>query len=1402
MGLLQRLRSATLGSLSSPNATSIDASDKHSGKTVGRNVSGVEALSDKEVSTTRASSKARHTGSLNVKHRSSSSTGGSPPRRQSHRAISSASSVPGSPSRRHYSSERTSASKSTTGASGRRGRPSSKPSKPWGQSRSTSPAISRRQDSPGEAQGGAVRQHDAIVRQQEAAVRLSRGSAAHQSSGFTRHKSSSSPPYSLSTAYQERHMSNGSPPLNHPLQQPNPGSAGNSARPNMSNTRTAGRISTEIHRDASPVKTHPGFGQPVADSSPASGSSRRTVNSTPLRRRMGVRGVPVQADVNGAEWGQMSSVAISPDSRAALHSKQRKSAQPGISLGDTEDFLVGRSGPGSPEATDTAQLKAQHVPRADRSSITAVHVEEVLQIPAVDLSTQSFNVISIANADTSISTKLVVDVDSIGAQPLSATGKTAAAHEAGKRHMSPSFTPELPPPVSRGLGPATPSPLALVPLSAQPHREASPDPIRSLPQDTATLRVSLGPVITAASVAENSGMVTHKMEIDKDSDTMAAAKGPDTPQANKESPFANPAAQNATDSSSAATSGSASKTSTTFGIKQMSPPPPGPKVKTKKSAPVPPLSVLSTRSLFGSCCSSMPAVKGDPPPPIKRQDSSSKVTLQGPPPRTPIRHNRRLSNCSVHSDASFEGSIGSPSLAYGLSHTTLEYCGNEPTQRHGKRPDGKKPTFPLGPPTPSAQDLANINDPASPQENTRGRRKARGSRHRRSNSATSMSSLESYHSTASFQSLASQHSVASQHSKSFQRRIALEKAEMQVKGFYDISIKGNTSSRPLRSALRSSHSRDSLDDSEQFSPGFSSSAPSSGSSAVKAATSEIFNCRASSTGGGLTRSASGISLHSLAEGTDEGTAGNDTMGPSGTSVCSHDSNSSLVSTPSGSVSRTYLESPTGAIEPATLSRSRGSTGRGAVTHEIRLASPVWSLSSPENSGAPSPPVTRSNSSSLGYRSLDRSMSTELLADVEKVIKASTARRSSSLALRPASVSPPPPDVFNSGGSTGRSPGSQLQQMRHLREKVHIMRAETERNLAHITMLAVDARTRRGAHSPVTSNEPSTAPSPRSVVHDGMRLQEQKAKLQRRLEQLSMQQMRLEMRIQEAAEAGAVSLPPPEHLHLESRTSPSLAASDSSAASLSPSPKEVPERGVITGGTVSEPLTPKTLQRRVTFGTPSPLPPPQTLSTNSQKDSTYVNVVDTVAGLRSMVGPSQPQHSGSGSGNSLRVQVSPEEPLTRSQHETTVPAGFDTPRRSRRHRSSRNGPSPAAGKNPGTMRSMMQDCPIAPLQSRLPLPELSSPPRHRRTRSTASEGASRGTHTTSEDAIRKRSLPGPIRARNPPPTGSVRSQDGDHGRTDAGSRGLSGRSSSSNSRSEVVRPSWLDEAVTRSGGRAF
>jgi hypothetical protein len=213
----------------------------------------------------------------------------------------------------------------------------------------------------------------------------------------------------------------------------------------------------------------------------------------------------------------MSSVAISPDSRAALHSKQRKSAQPGISHGDTEDYLVGRSGPGSPEATDTAQLKAQHVPRADRSSITAVHVEEVLQIPAVDLSTQSFNVISIANADTSISTKLVVDVDSIGAQPLSATGKTAAAHEADKRHISPSFTPELPPPVSRGLGPATPSPLALVPLSAQPHREASPDPIHSLPQDTATLRVSLGPVITAASVAENSGMVMHKMEIDKDS---------------------------------------------------------------------------------------------------------------------------------------------------------------------------------------------------------------------------------------------------------------------------------------------------------------------------------------------------------------------------------------------------------------------------------------------------------------------------------------------------------------------------------------------------------------------------------------------------------------------------------------------------------------------------------------------------------------------------------------------------------------------------------------------------------------------------------------------------------------------------------------------------------------------
>lgn len=61
-------------------------------------------------------------------------------------------------------------------------------------------------------------------------------------------------------------------------------------------------------------------------------------------------------------------------------------------------------------------------------------------------------------------------------------------------------------------------------------------------------------------------------------DAVGVAKGPDTPQAHAESPFAKPAAQVATDTSSAATSGSASKASTTFDIhsKQVCLPPPPP----------------------------------------------------------------------------------------------------------------------------------------------------------------------------------------------------------------------------------------------------------------------------------------------------------------------------------------------------------------------------------------------------------------------------------------------------------------------------------------------------------------------------------------------------------------------------------------------------------------------------------------------------------------------------------------------------------------------------------------------------------------------------------------------------------------------------------------------------------
>lgn len=99
-------------------------------------------------------------------------------------------------------------------------------------------------------------------------------------------------------------------------------------------------------------------------------------------------------------------------------------------------------------------------------------------------------------------------------------------------------------------------------------------------------------------------------------------------------------------------------------------------------------------------------------------------------------------------------------------------------------------------------------------------------------------------------------------------------------------------------------------------------------------------------------------------------------------------------------------------------------------------------------------------------------------------------------------------------------------MRHLREKVREIRAETERNLAAITAAAAEARARRSAQGASGGGpvDPLSPMSPRAAATDGARFQETKAKLQRRLEQLGMQQMRLEQHIAEAAQVPLRSSP--------------------------------------------------------------------------------------------------------------------------------------------------------------------------------------------------------------------------------------------------------------------------------------
>lgn len=1364
MGLLQRMRSATLGTQSCSNLADIDsASDPGAGggKRQSPSKIGAQSYSRLDASnytaTKRGSDVANQTDHLTGSLSSGKTSRGKPRPTQSPPGSSSA----GASSWTSRVSEAPSASQSvstTSGRNRRRSSPSSITAMPLRNALPSAPTAVRHQE--------AVRQQEAF-RQQEAAVRLSRGSAAHSLIASGRRKTSSSPSPTLPFAYHERPSGHSFP---HCDRLPRARSAGSPARPIMAAICTGERAAGDMPRDSSPVHPHSSGGRSLPDN-PASRSGPWPIAPGMQRRRPGphtTKAVASKAKQHGSSRTVMSGIAMCPAPDSPLAALPQT-----LGLEHEAEHCAHATSSATPNSGDAAGDQAAFLPISCSNKYQAA--DEAKPMEAAHIATTGAIDSYPARGAT----------EALACKPAKMLGTNASAADQSevadafdKWYALPPQSPAPLPLASLVIAPLTPSPLPLLPVAQQVNvGKSTPSGTHdSSLNDPYSLRVSIGPTIPAPNLLLPTAKYDDLAESDKDIDAMAGAKGPDTPQAHAESPFAKPAAQAATDTSSAATSGSASKASTTGVSKKMvSPPPPGPKVKPKKTEPP----ATPARSLF-SCCSTIPAVKGESEPPVKLQSPGSKTPLQGPPPRTPIRtgHNRRLSSSSA---LSFGGSIdGSPiraSLTSGTSYPTLEHCSSiasHRSRRADRSLDGgcQSGASPVLRPMSPHQVLANFSNPAAGRE---GRKKTRQGRHRRSSSITSVSSLESYRSTTSLHSHLSQLSATSNRSRRPRNSADINTEDMQVKGIELMNMKGD-SRRPLRSALRQSASPSSMDGSE-FSSGYSDMAFTSAVTHMMEPA--AFERRRNPSGADVLRSPSVISLHSLAEGADEGASGESASaagGVSGGSVCSFDSTSSLVSASSGSLARSWHEVPVGMDRDSSFGgRSVGDFNRLGAMEGLRVPSGTWSASSSDkDSRTPSfspPSFSTPDSKSRQPR---RSESTELLADVEKAINASPMGRPPHN-LQPIATSPPPADMLNSGGSTARSPASQLQQMHHLREKVHAMRAETECTLAAITALAADARARRSASPPVQAapESPILPVVARAAANEGTRLQEQKAKLQRRLEQFSMQQMRLELHIKEVVESSSSPGRP-------SRTSDDAACPLRSRLSPLSVGQQQPNVRATNGMLLSEGTTPKGCRRRVTFGSPSPAPGLQT-----QDDSTYVNVVHTVAGLRSMVGPPQRRSVSNGSAAGVMQQqgddTSPHNHRrTRSGRMPLDAAAVET----KAHRSTSSG-------RHGTGPSLRP-------RSSSP-PSRSAPSAHRRASSIVSDSSTRTRRKTSRDPNARNTLT--PKAASPHFSSSSRG-----GATDLNHRrnygGGSNNGSSSGGRSEITRPRWVDDAVIRSGGRAF
>lgn len=162
------------------------------------------------------------------------------------------------------------------------------------QPRSCVPAADRsRSRSPSPAPAVAVQVPGApapvpfAVRQQEAAARLSRGSAAHSAAAASRRRSSPfvSPPPSF--AYLERHAGAGTLPPDCPVPLPalRPAGtpAGIPARPTMAGIRTGTRAAGQEAHDGSSMKSDPPSGQSMPGGPSERGRSRSS-SPGPLRQ--------------------------------------------------------------------------------------------------------------------------------------------------------------------------------------------------------------------------------------------------------------------------------------------------------------------------------------------------------------------------------------------------------------------------------------------------------------------------------------------------------------------------------------------------------------------------------------------------------------------------------------------------------------------------------------------------------------------------------------------------------------------------------------------------------------------------------------------------------------------------------------------------------------------------------------------------------------------------------------------------------------------------------------------------------------------------------------------------------------------------------------------------------------